>query len=253
MTQVSATASVKSTYLLVDAGNTRVKWALANGTEWIADACPLADAVSKSVWKGLLTPDRVVVSNVAGVEWEQRVRAWCEQLWKRDPEFIVARHEQCGVRNGYRDPGALGSDRWAALIAARHLTRSSSIVVDCGTTVTVDALSATGEFLGGVIFPGPGLARASLLSRTRGIEDVDGRIELFGRSTGEAVAAGVAYSIAGGIDRLVAEFSAQLPGVSSIFVTGGAADAVHPYLRSDVARYPDLVLRGLVVMTEATR
>ncbi len=253
MTELSAAASVKSTFLLVDAGNTRVKWALANGAEWNADACALADAVPESIWNGLVTPDRVVVSNVAGVKWEQRVRAWCEQFWKRDAEFIAARHEQCGVRNGYRDPSALGSDRWAALIAARYLTKTSSIVVDCGTTVTVDALSSSGEFLGGVIFPGSGLARANLLNRTRGIGDVDGGVELFGRSTGEAVAAGVAYSIAGGIDRLVTEFSAQLPGVASIFVTGGESDALSAYLRSEVTRYPELVLRGLAVIAEATR
>ncbi|MDH3377444.1 MAG: type III pantothenate kinase [Gammaproteobacteria bacterium] len=244
---------MKPTFLLVDAGNTRVKWALVNGTEWHAYACPLADAEPESVWKALDIPDRVIVSNVAGGKWEQNVRVWCKRYWKRNAEFIAACHEQCGVRNGYRNPSTLGSDRWAALIAVRHCTRSSSIVVDCGTTVTVDALSVSGEFLGGVIFPGPGLARAGLLDRTRGIAEVDGGVELFGRSTGEAVAAGIAYSIAGGVDRIVAEFSAQLPGVVSIFMTGGAAGAVSPYLRSVVTLSPELVLRGLAVIAETTR
>ena len=79
--------------------------------------------------------------------------------------FIGAREKQCGVRNGYAKPAQLGSDRWAALIAAWHLVQRKCLVVDSGTATTIDTLSGQGEFVGGLILPGVELMQRSLCLR----------------------------------------------------------------------------------------
>ena len=95
----------------------------------------------------------------------QQLQAVCDQ-WSCSIEFIAARNEQCGVRNLYQPPVQLGSDRWAALIAAWQQEHTSCLVVNCGTATTLDALSAQGEYLGGLILPGVSMMQKSLVTGT---------------------------------------------------------------------------------------
>ncbi|HAF44642.1 MAG TPA: type III pantothenate kinase, partial [Gallionellaceae bacterium] len=174
--------------LLLDVGNSRCKWALvqdgawthqgvAGNTEWIA---------LQHAFAALPVPDRVVVSNVAGEAMAQRLRAVCAE-WKCPLEFVTASAQCCGVHNGYEQTERLGSDRWAALIAAWQRVRGACLVVNCGTATTVDALSAQGEFLGGLILPGVSLMQHSLATNTAQLIAEQGTLQDFPRNTADAI------------------------------------------------------------------
>jgi type III pantothenate kinase len=161
--------------LLVDAGNTRVKWAIAEPGaapgEWIAQgAAAHADLDSLSAaWAGHIVT-RAIVSNVAGDAMRDRLAA----LLPVAPTWFVSRPELAGMRNRYRDPARLGADRFAAALGARTLAPGKSLVVaTCGTATTVDAVSRDGDFLGGMILPGLGLMLGSLARNTAQLPQVD--------------------------------------------------------------------------------
>ena len=156
--------------LAVDAGNTRIKWGLHDGNSWqakgwvaTADAAGLGDA-----WKDLAAPERIVASNVAGPQVAMQIEEACKG-WPARIQWIVAVESQCGVSNGYEIPSQLGSDRWAALIAARAIAPEGCVVVNAGTAMTVDALTADGVFLGGLIVPGLATMLRALAENTAAI------------------------------------------------------------------------------------
>ena len=149
--------------LLIDAGNTRIKWACVNGDEWLnRGALPVEQTGElPQQFAGVHDIQQIWVSNVAGEEVARHIRN-IKVDHSAPFNFIAAREMQCGVRNGYTNPGQLGSDRWAALIAAWHLVRGKCMVVNCGTAITIDTLSVQGEFIGGLIVPGVELMQRSL-------------------------------------------------------------------------------------------
>jgi type III pantothenate kinase len=158
-------------YLLaLDAGNTRIKWGVAQGTRWVAagavataEPAALAEALEAAPGAAL-----AIASNVAGAALQGELHRLCRD---HGVALRVIRSEalQLGVANGYREPAQLGSDRWAALIAAHRAHRGHKLVVNAGTALTIDALTAEGRFLGGIIVPGPALMRASLDRGTAGL------------------------------------------------------------------------------------
>jgi type III pantothenate kinase len=248
-----------SVQLLVDLGNSRLKWAWSGpGEAWstgeVLHRGRALPALLDEIWgEAGLVPDRVVVASVAPSVRRTALGDWVFARWGRVPTVIRAEAECLGVVNRYLDPASLGADRWAALIAVRGLTRANACVVDCGTAVTVDALSAEGEFLGGVILPGLDLMRESLLAGTALVRSTAGEPTCLGRATGEAVAGGTLYGLAGAIERVLAEQARALGGGGGapvVFLTGGDAGQLHPLLRPAVGAQnltfvPDLVLRGL--------
>jgi type III pantothenate kinase len=236
--------------LLVDLGNARLKWALSAQGSWrtgvmAAPGRDLSTELSRA-WGEVESPQRVVISNVAGDEPLHVIERWASEHWSARWHVVHAEAECLGVKNTYRDPSQLGADRWAALIAARGLTASAACVVDCGTAVTLDTLSEEGKFLGGVIFPGLTLLRQSLVGGTKEIKQVDGDdSRCFARTTADGVATGTLYGLAGAIDRVMDEFQQGLGSAMQIYLTGGDAPRLAPRLGHAVTQLPDLVLRGL--------
>ncbi len=242
--------------LLVDLGNSRIKWAHAGPQLWEtgAETIPAEgfSALLDRLWGQAAAPERVVVSSVHGQQRQRLLHDWLTRHWAREPQFIRAQTQQLGVTNRYRDPATLGADRWAALIAARQASLAAQCVVDCGTAVTIDALSAEGEFLGGVILAGLHMARTGLLSDTQGIRSVDGTDDsCLARSTGDGVAAGGLFGLAGAIERVVAEQRRVLGADARVLLTGGDAPRLLPLLPGPIAHAPDLVLQGLNIIAEA--
>jgi type III pantothenate kinase len=241
--------------LLVDVGNSRLKWAWAAPGQWTpggSEPHPDVDlsVLLDSLWGAHPVPRQVVLASVAAPARTQEVIAWLQARWALLPHVVQAQASLLGVQNHYEDPSRLGADRWAALIAARALTPLAACVVDCGTAVTVDALSASGDFLGGVILPGLRLAPQCLLGHTQ-LRDVDGEaMHCFARSTGDGVAAGSLFGLAGGIDRIIQEMSSALGATARVIVTGGDAALIVPRLRHAVIEAPDLVLKGLALIGE---
>lgn len=237
--------------LLLDVGNSRCKWALvqdgtwvkqgvAGNTEWLALQHTLA---------ALPAPSRILVSNVAGEAMAQRLSAVCAG-WQRTLEFVTASAGQCGVRNGYEQPERLGSDRWAALIAARSHVKDACLVVNCGTATTVDALSAQGEFLGGLILPGVSLMQHSLATNTAQLMAEQGALRDFPRNTADAIHSGMLRATLGAIRH---QFGLLQAGGATVrcLLGGGAAGVVQPHLDVPSERMDNLVLMGLQIIGEA--
>lgn len=250
--------------LLLDAGNTRIKWALVKDGAWLRHDHPQGErlaayplrvmrqgatgigewAVLQQAFAALPPPHRILVSNVAGEQAAQQVRAACA-AWACPVEFISARAEQCGVRNAYTQPAQLGSDRWAALIAAWHQVRTACLVVSCGTATTVDALSGEGEFLGGLILPGVGMMRRSLAENTAQLTATEGVWREFPRNTADAIFSGAIQATVGAIRQQFEALGA--PGAPCL-LSGGAADSVQPHLKLPLLRVDNLVLQGLQII-----
>src|SRR5262245_42157843 len=157
--------------LLVDIGNTRVKWAIARGESIARMSAAVHDgdiaAMRTVIRRAPAGVDRIVAVNVAGVRFERALAAHAKARFGIRPEFIRSSRAACDVRNGYRDPWRLGADRWVGAIGAHDLVRGKPVLVaNIGTALTLDAVSATGRHLGGAIVPGPAFMVASLLDGT---------------------------------------------------------------------------------------
>ncbi|MDO8465500.1 MAG: type III pantothenate kinase [Gallionella sp.] len=246
--------------LLIDAGNTRIKWALAEAgrDNWlhsgifpVEEASGLPQFFADNFGKlGMdLQNIQVWASNVAGEEVAQHIRNIGAG---QQHQFVVAQKEQCGVRNGYSSPSQLGSDRWAALIAAWHLVRGECLVVNCGTATTIDALSGHGEFLGGLILPGVELMQRSLRDATAQLQPAKGRYAPFPLNTADALLSGAIQASCGAIERQYALLGFE-PGRRAnapALLSGGAAAQLQEHLNLPMQMVDNLVLQGLSLIAQ---
>lgn len=244
--------------LLIDIGNSAVKWGSSEGgrrlsTGWAEHAGRSPAGLPAELWAGLEQPKRVLCASVAGAEWEAALATWCREHWGLETEFVRSQAEQAGLRNGYREPERLGVDRWMALLGAWHACGGPACIIDAGTALTIDALDADGRHLGGLIMPGVELMRRSLFANTRGIaEDAPGEAALLGRDTAAAVTGGTLFAAVAGVERVVADLQQALGPALQLVLTGGEATRLLPLLRGAYRHDPDLVLRGLAVVAEET-
>jgi len=250
--------------LLVDIGNTRAKWAVLRGARLSAPRA-LAHGGGRAGFSAMVRVvprdvERVIAVTVMGVKSERALAAAVRTRFGLRTEFIRSARSAAGVRNAYRDVWRLGADRWVGVIAAHALAgKRPALVVSIGTALTVDAVTGEGRHLGGAIAPGPDTMIASLLSGTQGIRrrargSRDGSRRsrgLFAADTASALDAGAAFAAAAFIDRACAEARVALGVRPVLLLTGGAAQALQPYIKSAFRRVPDLVLRGLAVLAQA--
>jgi|SRR5688500_2489002 type III pantothenate kinase len=244
---------MKSLLLAVDSGNTRVKWGLHDGDNWLKQGVVAqGDTVRlEREWRNLREPSRVVISNVANIQIKTSLSELLAR-WKAEPQWIVAVPYQCGVRNYYSNPAQLGSDRWASLVAAWALERQGCLVVDAGTAMTVDALSDTGEFLGGIITPGIDLMQKVLVEDIESLKSGDGKFCDYPDSTADALYSGAVHALAGAIERMSALLAGTLGRVPECILSGGAAQQLQPQLNVNVKVMDNLVLQGLLAIARET-
>lgn len=240
--------------VLLDVGNNYVAWALQEGRDLGpagrahhggGDLAPVLDAVLA----GLPAPEAVVVSNVAGAAGGRALEEVVARRFGQRPRFVSAPAAGCGVRNAYLRPGALGSDRWAAMVAAHARWPGDVLVADCGTAATVDGVKADGGHLGGVIMPGLGLMRRALGAGTSALDDVSGEAAPgLARDTGDGVRAGTVLMLAAALDRLEADARQRARGALTAIITGGDAPHVLARLSGQWHHEPRLVLQGLAII-----
>lgn len=244
--------------LLVDMGNSRVKWAvLEDGRLGEQQAASHAGWLPEDWRRNLFARrgiDRVVAATVAGASGAAALRAATLAETGSEARFVTTTREAAGVRNGYRDPTLLGVDRWLAVIAAHRLVPGACCVVDVGTAATIDAVRADGQHLGGFIVPGPDLMMRSLWGSTSELaaktaSSGAGTASLFADNTRDAIERGCRLAVAALIERSLDELAQVLPSPPQLLLTGGAADQVTPYLRNPGRLVPDLVLQGLSVVS----
>src|SRR3984957_14632873 len=249
--------------LVIDVGNTRLKWAWLTSTG-LSDQQAVVHRDSKpGIWTTALfesgqKPLRVLVSNVAGPEMAKTLTRLTKKVFRVNIEFVTAAQEYHGLHNGYLDPSLLGADRWLALIGAWTKTRSPLCVVDAGTAVKVDSVDASGHHLGGLIVPGIHMMREVLMSKTSVIAwAVENRTpSLAGVRANNTIGALCRYAVfalAGMPDR-AADVIEQSTGVKpKLFITGGDSGMITGTMRSHGEIVPDLVLQGLAVIAAQPR
>lgn len=235
-----------SAVVAIDAGNTRIKWGLHDGTGWLdkgvlatADATWLRDAADE--WPA---GARIVICNVAGPLVSETIAASLSARRDAGIVWLHASAEACGVRNTYEQPEQLGADRWAALIGARARITGNCLVVCAGTATTVDLLDAEGQFRGGLILPGFDLMRAALARNTAQLPLAEGSFRATPRNTMDAIVSGCLHAQAGAIERMFATIAAEPAAVC--LLTGGGAERLVPHLNIPLQLTDNLILDGLV-------
>jgi type III pantothenate kinase len=249
--------------LLVDIGNTRVKWArlragrVSRGGAIAHQGRPATmAALLRRVPRGV---ERVVAVSVAGNKLDAALAAAVRKRLGLRVEFVASTRKAGGVINGYRDTWRLGADRWVAAIGAHAIAKSRPVLFAmAGTALTIDLVTATGKHRGGAIIPGPTAMVASLLSGTNGIRRRAGGLRaqalpdkgrrLFADNTASALAAGSQFAAAAFIDRAFAEATRTVGARPLLLLSGGGAAALRRHLRSPVRVLPDLVLHGLAAL-----
>jgi len=252
------------TFLALDIGNTRLKWALydharpggaarSHGAVFLETI----DDLSDGEWQGLAAPERMLGCIVAGEAVRVRVEQQLE-MWDLAPRWVVPSAQQAGVSNGYEHPSRLGADRWVALIGARWrvLSRGAArpaLVVMVGTAVTVDALDTDGRFLGGLILPGFGLMLKALEMGTAGLKVPTGDVVEFPTNTSDALMSGGAYAIAGAVRRQYRRLQARCGQDPLVLMGGGAAVKLAPITDLPLEHVDSLIFDGLLAIAASDR
>ncbi len=249
-------------FLALDIGNTRLKWALyerarpgsallAQGAEFLENI----DRLAEGSWATLPTPTTMLGCVVAGDAIKLRVQEQME-LWDVPPQWVVAAESEAGLRNGYDHPTRLGADRWVAMIGAWHRMLAQGparpmVVVMVGTAVTVEAVDASGKFLGGLILPGHGIMLRALESGTAGLHVPTGEVRPFPTNTSDALTSGGTYAIAGAVERMVQHVRAQCAVEPACIMTGGAGWKMAPSMTRPFELVDNLIFDGLLEIAAA--
>lgn len=250
--------------LLLDVGNTRIKWGVLEGGE-IRRTGHIAQARIRENGLQVLTTkiprrvDEVFVSNVAGASFATRLSGVVGAHCDCDVRFARSERSGWGVTNGYTQARRMGVDRWVAMIGAWAEVQSACLVVDVGTAMTIDALDDEGLHLGGQIIAGVATMVDALAAATSDIPPVKpaaGRkaadLAMFARNTAAAVREGAQNAVAGAVDRAIRTLrsNAYEPVV---VLTGGDASRILGALGETPLHRPHLVLQGLAHMLNHAR
>ncbi|WP_211442788.1 type III pantothenate kinase [Collimonas humicola] len=243
--------------LLIDVGNTRIKWALAaagaapgvwqeSGSAALSELSMLSERWRKQ------TVARILISNVAGEHMQERLQTMLEIVFGAAlrPSWFASPPQLAGLRNGYRDPAQLGCDRFAAALGAQQLfPQETLLVATCGTATTIDAVTADGVFSGGMILPGLGLMATSLARSTAKLPHITDHVQVdtqFADNTDGAIISGCINAQVGAIERGFALLGQQAAGAAvRCIVAGGSAALIAPYLSIRHETVDNLVLIGL--------
>jgi type III pantothenate kinase len=250
--------------LLLDIGNTRIKWAVhtdqgLDEQQAIAHAGLSVAQLGTQVFAPCGQVTQLLVSNVAGPAMAEQVRQAARDCWQIEPQFMVSPASAMVVgrtlRNAYAEPAKLGVDRWLAMMAAHTqqgvAKNEAALVVSVGTAMTIDAITADGQHLGGLIVPGPDLMMHSLMHST---SDIAVRAQqgrqgdaFFADNTLGCVYQGAMQATVALIEAAHARLLSHT-GSARLLLTGGAAPALQGELKTPHQLIPDLVLRGLAVL-----
>lgn len=239
--------------LLIDVGNTNLKWSwLQSGEvlplERVSYTADGVIAQAYHCWSHAEKPEKIVVANVAGRQVEDELRHWFSSEWGIEMEIVTAMPQQFGVKNGYASPEQLGVDRWLALIAAHKQSSGPTCVVDCGTAITIDVLTADGQHQGGLILPGLAMMRQAVLDRTQ-IPHVTAseNSDLLAGDTAGAIAAGSLHAAAALVERVAQQMSSS----PKILLTGSDAPQLKAVMNLRAKIDPQLVMRGLALVAKS--
>ena len=252
------------TYLLLDIGNSCLKWNIwQQGARQFSSETQRTDYKDRALaevlddqWRSIDNSiQNVFVANVAGDAIAKQVETWCVDHWGIHPKFAKTSASFKSVQNGYYHYGELGVDRWLAVIAAHErFPGKNAIVIDCGTALTVDAVTPNGQHHAGPIIPGRKMMFQALASNAADLSDMSEKntsASVFADNTQKAIVSGVNFAISSVLDAVLSEMRQKLAAENDaskiiVIATGGAAETVMSITHiKDFTIEPDLVLTGL--------
>lgn len=243
--------------LLVDLGNSRLKWAWSDASglrvgEPVDHSRPL-DAELAAAWADAPRVTRALVASVARPRLEAELAQAIRARLGVEPEFVTSRAQACGVRIAYARPEKLGVDRFLALIALHAQAREPVVLASVGTALVLDALAADGRHLGGLIAPSPMLMQEALLGATARVSaSSSARVVEAADDTEDSVRSGCWLAAAALVERFHSHCAQAFGAPSALALAGGAARELAPLVRVPARIEPDLVLRGLAVVAGET-
>ena len=243
--------------LLVDMGNSRVKWACAEGDALSRHgACSYTQgglgAMLEQRWQGLPAPAQIHFASVAPATSVTELRQYARMTWQLEAQQAVTEKARAGLCNAYADVQSMGVDRWLAMLAAWSRHNQALCVIDCGTALTVDLIRADGQHVGGFILPGLSLMASALAGAAHGIHKRPQQaLQLApGRSTMACINNGFAVALAGLLERCCGEIRPGHGVEPLCVITGGGAQQLLPLLPEPCIHEPHLVLQGLMLSCE---
>lgn len=237
--------------LYLDVGNSRCKWRA------VGKMRQQGSVSHEGHWQNMVdalpdvNPDCVVVSSVAGADYNRHLADAMKARWAIDPIFHVSPAQELGVINAYDKPASLGVDRWLGLVEA-YLCHGACIVIDSGSAMTIDVVNRDGLHLGGYIVPGLKMMHQSLRRETADVhlqQAPDWHGLAPGTNTDEAVSRGILQMTVTMIEQSVVALAGQLDDTCTTVLTGGDATCLQPLLDITTCYHADLVLDGLERVT----
>lgn len=236
--------------LLIDIGNTRLKWLLESGGQFETFHAmdyrqPDFSKALQEAWLTIETPKTIAIASVSNKHILDSVQQLCLSLWSQAqlliPQPTIAAF---GLKIAYAQPEKLGIDRWLALIAGHHHYAGDLCIVDCGTAITVDALQADGSHVGGLICPGLRLMKQALAGNTA---DLDFSNQPFAAQLETKTAAAIANGVFMAAIGLIEQTMQRLGSNYQLVLTGGDAKIVAQGLDRPIIVDYGLVLKGLAL------
>jgi len=240
--------------LAINIGNTNVQCGIFDGGSLVRSVrCPVADEARLRAFLASCTRIDAVAIGSVNQAICNRIAESASRILKADV-LIAGKDFEIPIANRTRFPEKVGADRLLNALAAYRRARKACVIIDIGTAVTVDAVSAQGEFLGGAIMPGLSASLAALRSSTALLPDISLPMEVpvLGRDTEGAMASGVFYGIAGAIEKITGMYKREF-GSDAAFLTGGGAERFAAALDCVDGVVPELTLEGLRLAYEAKR
>jgi type III pantothenate kinase len=244
--------------LAVDVGNTQTVFGLFEGARLAEHWRVATDSRRTGDELGVILAGFLDFDAVGGVCLSSSVPALvrsyqeCAERWAKAPILVLAPGVRTGIGIRYDDPRDVGPDRIANAVAAADRYGGPCIVVDFGTSTNFDALSAEGDFVGGVLAPGVEISIDALFARAARLTRVDlaEPPTVIGKTTAASLQAGLLYGFAGLVDGIVGRMQAELGGAAHVVATGGLAELIAPHASSVEGVDPFLTLEGLRIVWE---
>ncbi len=260
--------------LLVDVGNSRIKWAeLYKGKRSQQFAQDYSQEPADSILLRLLEEGakeksikKLVLVCVLKADFIQKIKGHCQQL-NIEIKIVRSQTKAYGVSNAYDTASLLGADRFVGLIAAHQLIpEQHCIIISCGTAVTIDAITVNGQHLGGLILPGLQSFSECLVKKAALLNTPStAKTTLFAKNTADAMTSGSILGLVEAINGISSRMKGELLKIKCLgekidpmnsvqtIICGGDAKLIHHYLSDSVQREDDWLMQGLQLIAESYR
>ncbi len=253
-------------FLAVDIGNNQIKLGVFLSAD--TDALPRPDQIWTMAARDTTFDQLAERLPPTGLSWvvatvhraaERRLAGWVKR-YRPDDTYRRLDNANLPINARVESPEHVGADRLLAAVAVNRLRDAgrAAIVVDAGSAITVDLVSSDGDFEGGVILPGFEMTARALSEGTDLLPLVDGQLvvdspAVVGKSTVAAIRSGLFWGGVGAVRELIGRISLGLTDKPQVFVAGGDAGRLAPFLDDDVHVVSDLVLSGIAITHQDTQ